>query len=169
MTSSVKAQDCEYFTPPVNLKSKARVKTQHEATTFDPVAAAEEALNNLSGNFGTWMAEETGTLVKIWTEISRTKLTPENREDLFRAAHDIKGQATTLGFPLASTIADSLCHLLETVQDTQKIPSRLIEQHVHSIRAIYAEDAREEKDPLARQLATQLVAFTDNFIANLKK
>ncbi len=37
----------------------------------------------------------------------------QQREALFRAAHDIKGQAATLGFPLAAAVADSLCRLIE--------------------------------------------------------
>lgn len=161
------AKDCEYITPPVSLKSKVREMSARESADFDPIAAAEKALQGLSGNFGNWMAEETATLVKTWSAVNGKRMTPENRDALFRAAHDIKGQAATLGFPLAATIADSLCHLLETVHDIRKIPSELIEQHVQSIRAIHAEGAREDKNPLARELATQLADVTKEFIANL--
>lgn len=167
MTSSAKAEDCEYITPPISLKAKARQMSPREAANFDPVAAAEKALQKLSGNFGKWMAEEASTLGTIWLEVGNDRLSPEGRDRLFRAAHDIKGQATTLGFPLASTIADSLCHLLESVQDTSKIPKRLVEQHVQAIRAIHAENARDDNNPLARELSSQLIDVTEEFIANM--
>lgn len=169
MASSMEAQDCEYITPPVNLKSKVREMSPREAGKFDPVAAAEKALAQLSTNFGEWMGEETATLVRIWSAVGDGKLTTAGRDDLFRASHDIKGQAATLGFPVASIIADSLCHLLESVTDPAAIPHRLIEQHVLAMRAIYSEDAREETNPLARELAQQLVDCTEEFIAGHRR
>ncbi len=169
MTSSANSQDCEYITPPVNLRSKVRVTSDRASADFDPVAAAENALKNLSGNFSKWMAEETGTLVKLWTGMRLRALTADDRDALFRAAHDIKGQGVTLGFPLAATIADSLCHLLETVQDPRQIPNQLIEQHVHSIRAIYAEGASTDSDPVATELANQLAEITEQFISTQKQ
>ncbi|WP_162901582.1 Hpt domain-containing protein [Breoghania sp. L-A4] len=169
MTSSANTQDCEYITPPVNLRTKVRVKSDQEDGDFDPVAAAEKALQNLSGNFSNWMAEETGTLVKLWSGMRLRALTPDDRDSLFRAAHDIKGQGVTLGFPLASTIADSLCHLLETVQDPRQIPNQLIEQHVQSIRAIYADGACTDCDPVATELANQLAEISEQFISTLKR
>ncbi len=167
MTNSAKAQDCEYITPPISLKAKAREMTPEEVANFDPIVAAQNALDKLSGNFGEWMAQEAETMVKTWLEIRGGKLNPIERDKLFRAAHDIKGQAATLGFPLASNIANSLCHLLESIQDTSKIPNWLVEKHVQAIRAIHAEDARDEDVPLARELSAELINATDDFIATL--
>ena len=39
--------------------------------------------------------------------------TPATRDELFHAAHDIKGEAATFGYPLVAPAADSLCRLLE--------------------------------------------------------
>lgn len=159
--------DFEIITPPVNLRAKVRRMSAREAANFDPVAAAETALGRLSNQFTGWMDEETRNLHAVWTKISRDGLVADHREVLFRTAHDIKGQAATLGFPLAGRVADSLCHLLESVPDSAQIPPKLIEQHVQAIRAIVAEDARDAGDQVASTLADRLAVVTDDFVASL--
>ena len=44
---------------------------------------------------------------------------------LFRAAHDIKGEASTFGFPAVAGVAESLCRLIEHTPDMQRIPLTL--------------------------------------------
>lgn len=159
--------DFELITPPINLRSKVRQLSAREAANFDPVAAAEAALTKLSSNFNSWMEQETESLRVSWADIHANGLNEERRDTLFRHSHDIKGQAATLGFPLAGHIADSLCHLLDAVPDVSLIPERLIEQHVQAIRAIVAEDARDEHDRTANALTKQLTDVTDDYIASI--
>ena len=47
------------------------------------------------------------------------------------------------------------------------MPERLIEQHIQAIRAIVAEDARDEHDQIANALAKQLTDVTDDYIASI--
>src|SRR5882724_5536489 len=65
----------------------------------DPVARAEKALADLSGEFKNWMVVETERLAAAHTAILKDGITKATRDELFRAAHDIKGDASTFGFP----------------------------------------------------------------------
>ena len=67
----------------------------------DPVARAEEALAGLSGEFKNWMTIEADRLSAAWEAIGSKGFTEATRGELFRAAHDIKGDAETFGFPSA--------------------------------------------------------------------
>ena len=64
-----------------------------------PVARAEKALAGLSGEFKDWMAIECERLAAAHAAILSHGFTTETREELFRAAHDIKGDAATFGYP----------------------------------------------------------------------
>ncbi|MGC3956684.1 MAG: Hpt domain-containing protein [Verrucomicrobiota bacterium] len=44
------------------------------------------------------------------------------RDELFHAAHDIKGDAATFGYPSAAPIAESLCRLIEHTPDLAQDP-----------------------------------------------
>jgi len=45
--------------------------------------------------------------------VVRQGFTEKTHAELFRAAHDIKGEAATFGYPAVVGAADSLCRLLE--------------------------------------------------------
>src|SRR6478736_1186327 len=66
-----------------------------ESAVDAPVARAEMALAGLSGEFKTWMTIEADRLSAAHAAVVRRGFTDENREELFRAAHDIKGDAAT--------------------------------------------------------------------------
>src|ERR1700687_2005575 len=59
----------------------------------DPVARAEKALASLSGEFKNWMSVETDRLAAAHAAIRERGFTDATRRELFRAAHDIKGDA----------------------------------------------------------------------------
>ena len=65
----------------------------------DPVARAEKALAGLSGEFKQWMTIEVDRLSAAHVAIRDDGFTKTTRDELFRAAHDIKGDAATFGYP----------------------------------------------------------------------
>src|SRR6202048_4405367 len=63
----------------------------------DPVARAEKALAGLSGEFKNWMIVETDRLSAAHAAILKDGFADAAREELFRAAHDIKGASAPSG------------------------------------------------------------------------
>jgi HPt (histidine-containing phosphotransfer) domain-containing protein len=130
----------------------------------DPVARAEQALAGLSGEFSSWMDEECDRLDKARQKVIAGGFTKANKEALFHAAHDIKGEAATFGYPAVASAADSLCRLIEYSPDVTHIPALLIDQHVDAVRAIYREYTRSDAEDLARMLTHRLRDVTDEFL-----
>src|SRR5581483_11444478 len=87
-------------------------------------------------------------------------------EELFHAAHDIKGEAATFGFPAVAGAADSLCRLIEHSPDVNRIPTALIDQHVDAVRAIIREYARSDATEIAAVLTNRLREVTDEFLVH---
>ncbi|MEA2928658.1 MAG: hypothetical protein QOG38_1086 [Hyphomicrobiales bacterium] len=156
--------DHEVIMPPNKLK-KAVVRLRPGADVhFDPVASAEAALAQLAGEFSTWMNHECTQLDAARMAIRARGLDSGTRDALFRAAHDIKGQAATFGFPLVAPVAESLCRLLEHTPDTARIPLDLIDQHVDAIRAITHRNALGDSEMTAARLAGKLRHVTEEFL-----
>ena len=132
----------------------------------DPIARAEKALADLSGEFGSWMDEECERLDKARRAVKEKGFTHAHKEHLFHAAHDIKGEAATFGFPACAGAADSLCRLIEYAPDVTKIPVKLVDQHVDAVRAIIREYSRSDAIALATQLNKRLREVTDEFLLN---
>ena len=131
----------------------------------DPVARAEAALSKISSEFSTWMVDECNRLDAARRKVHIGGLTKDSREELFLAAHDVKGDSGTFGYPLVMAPAESLCRLLEHTPDPQKIPLSLIDQHVDAVRAIVREHARPDVEEIASNLTSRLRQVTDDYLA----
>src|ERR1700731_3876658 len=117
----------------------------------DPIARAEKALAGLSGEFRNWMEIETDRLSAAHATILRDGFTDRTREELFRAAHDIKGDAATFGFPSAAAAADSLCRIIEHAPDLAQVPRDLITHHINAVQAIVRERTKLDTAAMASE------------------
>lgn len=135
-----------------------------ESDLDDPVARAEKALAGLSGEFKNWMTIEADRLSAAHAAILRDGLTDGNREELFRAAHDIKGDAATFGFASAGVAAESLCRIIEHAPELDKVPANLIAHHINAIQAIVRERTKLDTAVMAPALSRQLRGIADEFL-----
>ena len=131
----------------------------------DPVARAEAALAQISGEFSTWMHDECERLDAARRRVKAEGLNKQTRQELFLSAHDVKGDSGTFGFPAVAPAADSLCRLLEHTPDLSRIPLAIIDQHVDAVRAIVREYARQDIAAIANSLTSKLRQVTDEFLA----
>ena len=130
----------------------------------DPVTRAEQALAELSTEFGIWMHAECERLDQARRALVNGGFNAANKEALFHAAHDIKGEAATFGYPAVAGAADSLCRLIEHAPDPTRIPLSLVDQHVDTVRAIYREYVDSDAEELAARLTQALRKVTDEFL-----
>jgi HPt (histidine-containing phosphotransfer) domain-containing protein len=135
----------------------------------DPVARAEKALAGLSGEFKNWMGIETDRLAAAHAAILKDGFTDVARDELFRAAHDIKGDAATFGFPSAGAAAESLCRIIEHAPDLDEVPSNLIAHHINAIQAIVRERTRLDTVATAGELSKQLRGIADAFLTHANR
>jgi HPt (histidine-containing phosphotransfer) domain-containing protein len=149
---------------PENKLRDAVSKDTSDASGEDPVARAEKALAELSPEFGNWMDSECERLDAARRELLEDGYSEVHKEALFRAAHDIKGEAATFGYPAVAAAANSLCRLIEHTPAEARIPLKLIDQHVDAVRAIYREYARSDAKELAATLTKRLRDVTDEFL-----
>ena len=140
-----------------------------ESDLDDPVGRAEKALAELSGEFKNWMTIEADRLSAAHAVILREGFTDDNREELFRAAHDIKGGAATFGFAAAGVTAESLCRIIEHAPDLDKVPSDLIGHHINAIQAIVRERTKLDTNVMAPALSRQLRSIADEFLAHANR
>ena len=140
-----------------------------ESDLDDPVARAEKALEGLSGEFKNWMTIEADRLSAAHAAIVRDGFTAANRDELFRAAHDIKGDAATFGFPSAGAAAESLCRIIEHAPDLDQVPPELIAHHINAIQAIVRERTKLDTAKMASKLSTQLRGVADEFLVKVNR
>ena len=154
--------DHEVITPPNKLQGAVARAIEGD----DPVGRAEAALAQLSTEFTGWMNDECDLLDRARQNVRHDGMTDLPRAALFRAAHDIKGQAATLGFPLVAAVAESLCRLIEETRDPARVPLDLVDQHVDAVRAIIREHGQARAEVVATTLTRRLREVCEDFLAS---
>jgi HPt (histidine-containing phosphotransfer) domain-containing protein len=157
---------------PKNLLRRRAVVMQEGPSVLDETAVrrAEQALKALSVQFNGWMEEAARNLAAKWTEIRGAGYGEGRFAAFHRDAHDIRGQATTLGFPLASRVGASLCLILEDAPKDRlgdAMVAALIGQHVDAIRAITREGVMKAEHPVGERLTEELELVAGQIVANL--
>jgi chemotaxis protein histidine kinase CheA len=145
-----KQQPIEIFMPPNMLKAKVGGGAVGLDTAA--IARAEKAIETLKVEFTGWINADVDKLVECRDVFAKTP-DAEHQGDLYRAGHDLKGQALTFGFPIAARVAASLCKLLD---DNARAPLALIDAHVNAIRVIVKQNVKDEGDKVANILAVEL-------------
>lgn len=140
------------------------VRRVDEKDLDDPVARAEQALANLSGEFQNWMTVECDRLAAAHAAILKNGFTGSSIDELFRAAHDIKGDAATFGYPTAAFAAESLCRIVEHAPSLDKVPADLIAHHINAIQAIVREHSMIDKTGTANELSRRLRGVADEYL-----
>jgi chemotaxis protein histidine kinase CheA len=137
--------------------------------TDDPVARAEKALSGLSGEFRQWMEIEVGRLAAAHAAILKSGFTKTTRDALFRAAHDIKGDAVTFGFSPAGAVAESLCRIVEHAPDLARVPPDLIVHHINAIQAIVHQHTKLDTISVSNELSRRLRGVADEYLAGVNR
>jgi chemotaxis protein histidine kinase CheA len=155
--------DYHVITQPNPLRRVMRRVDEKESD--DPVARAEQALAGLSGEFNDWMRIECERLAAAHAAILQHGFSNDSSGELFRAAHDIKGDAATFGFPTAAAAAESLCRIIEHAPDLERVPPELIAHHINAIQAIVRENATIDNTGMAAALSRKLRGVADEYLA----
>ena len=118
------------------------------------LAEADQNLAVLKQEFPSWMASELADFEKAWELYQSGAL--GSSKLLFRKSHDMRGQASTLGFPLAGRAAENLCKLLDAIET---VPETIIEAHIQTIRVIIRENINVEDHPVGLEMVASLETF----------
>lgn len=158
-----KEHPIEIFMPPNMLKAK--VGGRIAGVDMAAVKRAEQALANLKTEFSDWINADVGNLGAARDALAAAA-NNDTRSALYRAAHDLRGQALTFEYPLVARVATSLCSLLDGTDGT--VPLNLVDAHVNAIRVIVRQNIKQANDKTASVLIQELDARVREFLEKAK-
>ncbi len=157
--------DHSVIVPPHKLKKAVTHLRGPVQIDMSAVERAEAALAELKSEFGEWMNSECQRLDAARRVVHAKGLNRGTADALFMPAHDIKGGAATLGFPLAERLATSLCRLLRHAPEPGRISRKLIDHHVNAIRALVRENVQDPLNPYGLEISERLGIMVETFLA----
>jgi chemotaxis protein histidine kinase CheA len=155
-----KKHPIEIFMPPNILKAKiGGTFSRIDATV---VKRAEKAMADLKTEFGEWISADIAALGEAYEQFKSAPESEDSRDILYRASHDLRGQARTFEFPLVGHVATSLCKLLDGYHSAGAMT--LIDAHVSAIRVIVRQNLKDPNDKMAGVLIAELQARVNEFL-----
>lgn len=100
------------------------------------VSQAEEALDALTEEFEGWMRNDLEKMRDAWRVAQKPEADADDYRTLYTCAHNIRGAATSYGYPAVSRLCGSLCELLSGTRPGEN--SALINLHIEACRAAVA-------------------------------
>lgn len=116
---------------------------------------AEDVVAKVAGEFDGILAEELADLDKL---MDAYRANPEQAvlDKLFRRVHNLRGQGTTLGYPLITRIGTSFCKYIIERDTTKPLKPMLIEQHLKALHIVLKEKRAQEGDEVSLKVAEAL-------------
>lgn len=94
---------------------------------------AEEALHALTEEFEGWMRNDLEKMRDAWRVAQKPHANADDYRTLYTCAHNIRGAASSYGYPAVSRLCGSLCDLLSGTRPGEN--SALINLHIEACRA----------------------------------
>ncbi|MBB4266161.1 Hpt domain-containing protein [Roseospira visakhapatnamensis] len=134
MTDETK--DAEFIQPPDDLSRKAPVTAG--GVDLAAIEKAEALIANLQDDYLTWAEADATQLGRACDDLVNDPPDPEAaKKELFRVAHDMKGQGGSFGYDLITVVGDQLCRFVEGLEGTPtRAEAEVLRVHVETIRLI---------------------------------
>ncbi|WP_417516772.1 hypothetical protein [Minwuia sp.] len=157
-SETVEGDGCQVIHVPNTLRAKVG-----SGTKIDPamIRKAQAAIDDLAGDF----RERAGNdLEKVHRLVglseSRADELRAHYAEIFEVIHDLKGQGSTFGYTLLTSIGDNLCRYMMKHDEPSLEQLTIIAPHVDALRAVIRFDVQGGDDPIGQKIVDSLYELT---------
>jgi chemotaxis protein histidine kinase CheA len=133
----------------------------------DVLARAQAAVEDLAKDYTTWARADVARARDALAAAANDAAgRGRHIEELFRVAHDLKGQGSSFGYPLVTKLADSLCRLTRDRKRSygdQHLD--LAKAHLDAVHLVLTKEIKGEGGQVGADLAAKLKARVDQSLA----
>ncbi|OHC74898.1 MAG: hypothetical protein A3G18_01055 [Rhodospirillales bacterium RIFCSPLOWO2_12_FULL_58_28] len=152
--------------PPHSINSKVSIGGAG-AVDLEALKRAEEVIAGMSGNYLEWVEEDLVKIQKAFDALKSGK--PEDHKHLldqiFRVAHDIKGQGGSFDYGMMTILGNGLCRFVEQTQTVGSSEFQVIQLYIDTMKLVISKrmsgDGGKEGEQVLRGL-DMVVAKTAN-------
>jgi HPt (histidine-containing phosphotransfer) domain-containing protein len=126
---------------------------------FDPIALrrADVAVEEMAPEYEARLQAEVSALDEAFRAMRRAGAFDVDR--LFAAAHSLRGEAGTFGYPLVSAIGNTLARYLDQRPALDAAACEIVESHINALRAVVGRKVKGDGGEIGAQLVQGLAAM----------
>lgn len=156
-----------YFRLRNRLKEKANSGQTREPGGFamEALESAMAELDKFAEDYPDWVQ---GQVRELYDELSKARDKEDNRraaelKRINEIAHDMRGQGGTFGYPLVTTVADSLYKFTGARATSSEDHLEIVKSHIDTMNAVIRERVEGDGGILGRELLTALEKAIEKF------
>tara|TARA_R110000787_G_scaffold23762_3_gene67660 strand:- start:65382 stop:65891 length:510 start_codon:yes stop_codon:yes gene_type:complete len=138
-----------------------KVKKSGGPSAEQAIMRALNAADDLMDSYQGWAVDDLTKLWRTFQASPRGMHSPEDIAQMFEISHGIRGEGGSFGFPLISTICDSLCKLLEAKERLALTELEIVKVHIMAMRAVFNQHLKGPQLKLERELRQLLTLLRD--------
>lgn len=125
---------------------------------LDPklVKAAQDAIDDLSDDFRTRAQAELEQVHQLVGSANAADDPAPYLKQIFGIVHDLKGQGSTFGYTLLTSIGDNLCRFMHRSGEMKREQLTIVIPHVDALRAVVRLDVKGSDDPIGKEIVASL-------------
>lgn len=138
-----------------------------EGRMAEVLARAQAAVEDLAKGYTSWAKADVERARKaLEAALGDEPQRAQHVEELFRVAHDLKGQGASFGYPLMTRLADSLCKLTRDRKrsyETRHLD--LAKSHLDAMQLVLTKEIKGEGGQIGADLAAKLKSRVEEALA----
>ena len=132
------------------------------SNTLDEYNKAMAVLDDLAKEYVVWVQQDLKNLEDTYSQACSASGDVRDeiiRKNLFRIAHDMKGQGATFGYELVTDIGNHLCRYIERQDTFDKPQMEAVEIHIKALRQIIDKKLIADGGKEGQDLKNKVEAF----------
>ena len=151
----------EVIRPPRHIRQK--IGNTGGVEIEEALSKADLALVHYSATFIREIEPELDKLRKAFSAAAKDPGNMKKYQHLmYDAAHEIRGQSGTFGYPLATLVADTVCKFLDPGREWSEEDLELLGLSVFALNGVFTHELKEDGGKLGRELALVLRNLRQN-------
>lgn len=146
-------QEAQIIHVPNTLRAKVGAGSR-----IDPrlIQNAQRAVDSMAGDFRARAGEELEMVHELVDGASDVEDLASHYDLIFGMIHDLKGQGSTFGYTLLTSIGDNLCRYMLKIKNPSLDHLTIIAPHIDALRAVVRLDVKGDDDPIGKEIVNSL-------------
>lgn len=123
--------------------------------TPEMLAKANATIEKMTQDFPNWAIKDVDSLDQLLEEFAGSHDTARMK-DIYKIAHDMRGQGGSFGYPVITGIAGSFCNFVNALEEKDPSALEILQAHTKSMRAVLQNKISGDGGPLGAKIQISL-------------
>ena len=120
--------------------------------TPEMLAKANATIDKMTQDFPNWASKDVDKLDALLAQVASGDADPAMIKDVYKLAHDMRGQGGSFGYPVVTGVAGSFCKFVNSLDEIDQGAIEILQAHVKALRAVLQNKIAGDGGPVGAKI-----------------